>query len=166
MLGTINVTAEYALLATFYLALREPKEGNRKIVITVDEIARETGIPLPFLAKIMIQLTQKKLVRSSRGRKGGYLLARESHAISLLDVVQSMDHGKGCNQCYKGTEFCPIASSCPFFSVWQEVYESIESILKKYTLHSLVVCIKNMPEEGKFLEGLKKHLTRKCDLKF
>jgi Rrf2 family protein len=77
---------EYALLALVYLGRRKTEE-----LASVDEIARSQSIPPKFLEQIMLALKRAKLVRSSKGRRGGYQLAKSAHQITLAEIVRLFD---------------------------------------------------------------------------
>jgi Rrf2 family protein len=77
-------TVQYALRAMAYLAAGDgtPMTGER--------IAGATGIPAGYLSKVMRAMVVGELVESSRGRHGGFALARPASRISLLDIVDAI----------------------------------------------------------------------------
>ncbi len=102
----ISQTAEYALRAMVYLALRQG-------ACTGQEIADHTKVPAGYLKKIMHQLGRAKLVDSQRGVGGGFVLAREPRAISILDVVNAVDPIERLTSCpleigNHGINLCPL----------------------------------------------------------
>ncbi|MCE7973715.1 MAG: Rrf2 family transcriptional regulator [Leptolyngbya sp. PLA1] len=81
----VSQTTEYALRAMMYLAA--DADGPR----TSREIAVATGVPRSYLSKIMRSLVRAGLVRSARGKHGGFVLARDSSVISVLDIANAID---------------------------------------------------------------------------
>jgi Rrf2 family protein len=79
--------SEYALLALVFLA-RNGRDGS---YISVDTIATAQGIPFKFLEQILLTLKSGKLLRSAKGQRGGYALARQANQISLAEVVRLID---------------------------------------------------------------------------
>jgi Rrf2 family protein len=77
---------EYALLALVHLG-RQKTEA----LVSVDEIARAQKIPPKFLEQIMLALKRAKYVRSSKGRQGGYQLAKSADKITLAEIVRLFD---------------------------------------------------------------------------
>jgi Rrf2 family protein len=75
----------YGIKALLELALQENAEVN------TTEIAKAQKIPVKFLEQIMAILKRNKLVVSSRGSRGGYLLAKKAGEITLHDVVELLD---------------------------------------------------------------------------
>lgn len=153
----VSMAVEYAMIAMVYLALRHsPSAKKKKRVITVDEISKETGISISFLSKIMLLLYRAGLVRSSRGRNGGYLLAKPPERISCHDVLKAVEGPVRMNVCQIEPEKCPATFSCPFYSMWCELQSNVENILSSYSLHSIAVNIKGLSEESEYFNSLKK----------
>ena len=55
------------------------------------KISKEYKIPLEYLLKILQQLVRANVLRSKRGPRGGFFLARPAETISLLEVVEAVD---------------------------------------------------------------------------
>jgi Rrf2 family transcriptional regulator, cysteine metabolism repressor len=75
----------YGIKALLEIALHNGSEVNS------NEIAAAQKVPAKFLEQIMAILKRNKLVISSRGRSGGYLLAKKPNEITLFDVVELLD---------------------------------------------------------------------------
>ena len=82
----ITRQADYAVRAVLHVAQLE--EGER---MATSVIAEEENIPLPFLAKIVSQLSVKGILDAMRGASGGVRLARLPRDISLLEVIEAID---------------------------------------------------------------------------
>lgn len=153
----VSMKSEYALLAMVYLAIHEGSlPVKKKSTTTVEEISKACGIPMNFLSKIMIHLNRAGLVRSVRGYNGGCALSRASDSIAVFDIVEAVEGSVRINRCSVITDACDSSDCCPFYSMWIEAQESLENVLKKYMLHSLAVCIKDLPEEVRFFDSLKR----------
>ena len=85
----LSVKSDYAVRAVLELA-RHFGTGE---VRRVEELAQEQGIPPNYLVQILLELKAKQLVRSVRGKDGGYLLARPPAKITMGDVLRAI-HGK------------------------------------------------------------------------
>ncbi|MBM4107799.1 MAG: Rrf2 family transcriptional regulator [Phycisphaerae bacterium] len=81
----LSQTVDYALRAMLHLA------GQGGVAASTDRIAGRTSVPAGYLAKIMRDLVVAGLVSSFRGPRGGFALAREASAITLLDVVNAVE---------------------------------------------------------------------------
>jgi len=76
----------YALLATCYIA----KHQEEKIVMS-QSISKEYDIPLEYLLKILQQSVRGNILRSKRGPRGGFSLARPPKKITMLQIIEAVD---------------------------------------------------------------------------
>ena len=82
----LTCRSEYALLALVYLARCEAEK-----YVSVQTIAAAQGIPPKFLEQILLTLRLAKYLRSSKGKSGGFLLAKSPDKISLAEIVRLFD---------------------------------------------------------------------------
>src|SRR5579875_1920429 len=82
----MSAKAEYAVRAMIQLAT-----ADSGALIKTDDLAAAQGIPPQFLVDILSDLRTDRLVRSHRGRDGGYALARPASEISIADVLRCID---------------------------------------------------------------------------
>lgn len=85
----LSVKSDYAARAVIGLAKHFPTGAALK----VEELANESGSPANYLVQILIELKSRNIVKSVRGKEGGYLLARPPGEISLGDVLRCV-HGR------------------------------------------------------------------------
>jgi Rrf2 family protein len=82
----ISRSTGYALVAVGYIAMNY-KEG----AVLAARISKEYGIPLEYLLKILQQLVRANVLRSKRGPRGGFFLARPAESITLLEIIEAVD---------------------------------------------------------------------------
>ena len=82
----ISRSTGYALLAVGYIAQCDDKK-----VVLSQEISRKYDIPLEYLLKILQQLVRANVLRSKRGPRGGYSLAKSSNKITILQIIEAVD---------------------------------------------------------------------------
>ena len=80
-------SCEYALRAVLYTYMKSDSNAN----LGVKEIAKEIGSPVPFTAKILQQLTKKKIISSVKGPNGGFYIDPSSKPVSIYQVVEAID---------------------------------------------------------------------------
>ncbi len=80
----ISRSAGYGLLAVGYIA------QNKKIVLS-NTISKKYNIPLEYLLKIMQQLVRVGVLRSKRGPRGGFSLAKSPSKITMLEIVEAVE---------------------------------------------------------------------------
>lgn len=127
----LSCKIEYALLALLELAAHY-KEGN---LLQLGHIAEMQNIPDRYLEQLLATLRRCGLVRSQRGAKGGYLLAREPWKISLLDVIWCLEgsDSKASKSEKKSTTLeCTVVKE-----IWQEVQDRANDVMREYTLQDL-----------------------------
>jgi Rrf2 family protein len=83
----LSRAAEVALAALPLL----PAPGAHARGRGVKELAEAAGVPAPFLAQVLKRLAHRGLLRSKRGRAGGFVLGRPSSEITVADVVLALD---------------------------------------------------------------------------
>jgi Rrf2 family protein len=121
----ITRETDYALRCVNYLV------GKTGTVTMVDEIANGMLIPKSFLAKILQKLTRAAIVKSHRGVKGGFELARRPKEITLLDVIEAIEGPVAMNICAIDTRLCGFSKTCSIHPVWIEIKKEVEKILRK-----------------------------------
>lgn len=82
----LTTRSEYGLLALIFLARQDPA-----VYCSVDAIAQAQQIPAKFLEQILLTLKRSGHVRSSRGSRGGYCLAKPAAQISIAEIVRLLD---------------------------------------------------------------------------
>jgi Rrf2 family protein len=127
----ISQTAEYALRAIVLLA---DHPGDAK---TAEVIARETKVPVGYLAKIMHSLAKAGLVTSQRGIYGGFTLNRDPKVLSIYDVVQAVDPINRITECPLGLEGHGSAL-CPLHRSLDSAMAAVEMAFRKMTIHQVL----------------------------
>jgi Rrf2 family nitric oxide-sensitive transcriptional repressor len=80
-----SITAEYALRAMVFLALRH---GSAQ---TAQQIAAETKTPVDYLFKVLQSLARAGLVQAQRGKRGGFSLLNDPAEVSIWQILQAVD---------------------------------------------------------------------------
>ena len=127
----LTVRSEYALLALVYLA-RHQDEG----FISIGNIANAQGIPPKFLEQLMLTLKRAHFVRSTKGQRGGYVLAMDPHQITLAEVVRLFDGALAPTESvsasfYKST---PIEKEKKLTKVFKNIRDYVSQKLEKTTI--------------------------------
>ena len=130
----MQVTREgdYGIRSVLYLA-RQP--FNK--VSFINEISEEYKIPRSFLAKILQKLVKAKLVRSYRGVKGGFSLAKQARDITALDVLEAIEGKLALNLCLADKKKCNFSKHCPTHLMWLNVQSKVVETLKKTNFDDL-----------------------------
>lgn len=104
-------------------------------VHTAPQIASDTGIPLPTVAKLLNALARESLVLSHRGAAGGYTLGRPAATVSVAEIIQAMEGPIALTACVEGSgHHCEVECLCPMRGNWDKVNHAIHSALSEVTL--------------------------------
>lgn len=123
--------SEYALLALVYLA-RNDREG----FTSVETIALAQSIPPKFLEQILLALKRAKYLRSSKGQRGGYRLARPADKISLAEIIRLFDGALAPTESVSLNfyESTPIEKEQSLVSVFKNIRDYVAEKLEATTL--------------------------------
>ena len=127
----LSSKSEYALLALLELG-RGFAQGEP---MQIRQIAAQQNIPDRYLEQLLATLRRAGIVRSQRGAKGGYLLARSPWQITLYDVVSCIE---GFDSSKEPPANPQTSESSVIAEVWQTARQAAEDVLQKQTLQDLV----------------------------
>jgi Rrf2 family protein len=128
-----TIKTEYALKSLIHIAISDEPVSSKQIY-------EKEGIPIAFLEQILVRLRRKGLIKSVRGKKGGYVLAKSPKEISVFDVINVMEGPYGIVKCLVpgGEVECLFSlTDCALKDVWNTVQAEVISILKKITIEDL-----------------------------
>lgn len=132
----LSAQEEYGLRCLLRLA-RE--EGGS---LTIPEVSRSEGISPSYVAKLMRILRRGGVVRSVRGKAGGYALARPPERIVIGEVVALLGgrlyEPEFCEQHAGVEDICTNSTDCSIRSLWRGVQVVVDQILSRTTLRDLL----------------------------
>jgi len=129
----LSTRTRYGIRAVIELAQHE---GNRPLQLKA--IAERQGISVKYLEQLMSLLRSSGFVRSIRGSKGGYVLARLPEQIRLSEVFRCLEGPVATAECTEDRDYCSRAADCAAREVWMQVEEAIQRVLGSITLADLV----------------------------
>lgn len=123
-------SCEYAIKAMIYVA-QNTKDGSR---IGVKEIAKNTDAPEHFVAKIMQDLSRKKIIHSVKGPNGGFYLTSNDLSCTLAEIVKAIDGDKIFTNCVLGLKTCSEKNPCPVHFQYKEIKRNIMELVENNTI--------------------------------
>jgi Rrf2 family protein len=129
----LSTRTRYGLRAIIELA-----ENGSQAPLQTKAIARSQEISVKYLEQLMTILRSAGFVRSVRGSKGGYMLARSPNQIKLSDVFDCLEGHVTTVECVEDTSFCERAEDCVARQVWAQVQQAIKNVLQSITLQDMV----------------------------
>lgn len=129
----LSKTGDYGLRAALYIASCSTEE-----FISIREISKKLNISFHFLTKILQKLTEKKLMISFRGPKGGVKLSQPPHTITLLDIVLALEGPNFFEKCILGLEQCSTDHPCPLHQQWVPLRKQLIELFETNTLATFI----------------------------
>lgn len=125
----LSVKSDYAARAVFGLARRY----HTGLAVRVEDLAREQGLPANYLVQILIELKAKQIVKSHRGKEGGYMLARPPQEITFGEVLSSI-HG----QVFDSPALTDPKCSPELRVAWRKLQAALEETASGITFQQLL----------------------------
>jgi FeS assembly SUF system regulator len=105
---------------------------------TARDLARESGVPLPTVSKILKALSQAGLLISTRGVKGGYSLSRVPQEISVAEIILALEGPIAVTECGAAPKMCELEHSCPCSNNWRIISRALRDALENLPLSDLL----------------------------
>jgi Rrf2 family protein len=129
----LSTRTRYGIRAVIELA---QDDGKRPLQLKT--IAERQGISIKYLEQLMGILRSAGFVRSVRGAKGGYVLARPPGEITLHEVFRCLEGSVTTTECVEDKDYCGRWADCAARKVWIQVEEAIQRVLSGITLADLI----------------------------
>jgi FeS assembly SUF system regulator len=111
---------------------------NSSALRTARDLAAESKLPISTVSKLLKHLLQSGLLTSHRGTKGGYLLARDPHEISVLEVIAAIEGQMALTECSTDVSgLCQIETCCPIKTNQRIINQAVRGVLEKVMLSDL-----------------------------
>ena len=116
--------------------------GRREsdIYAQLADIAQEEGISVKYLEQIVRALRPSGILRTARGAKGGYALAKDPKEITLDQVFLHLEGALSPIPCLENEGACPRQAQCSSRGLWHSLDMHMQGFLKNVTLQQLLVC--------------------------
>src|SRR6266571_3758961 len=104
---------------------------------TARSLAKDTKLPLPTVGKLLRQLSDRGLLSSHRGVKGGFNMARDASQISVADIILALEGPIGFTECSVVPGLCEMERSCAIKINSQIIGDALRDALEHVTLSDL-----------------------------
>lgn len=129
----VSTKTKYGLRAITTIA-----QNYGKGPIPLKLIAEKQDISLKYLEQIIAILRTNGIVRSLRGAKGGYMLAKSPEKIKLLDCFEALEGSTSLVECTDIDYFCPRVNKCLTKILWTKIQNAVQKILDSTTVQDLI----------------------------
>jgi len=134
----LSTRTRYGVRAVIELAAHE---GRKPVQLKV--IAERQDISVKYLEQLMTALRQGGIVRSIRGARGGYILAKPPNQITLSEVFHCLEGPVITAECVEDEDYCQRAADCAARLLWIQVEEAIKNVLDSVTVQDLIDRVKD-----------------------
>ena len=129
----LSTKGRYGARAMLDLALNFGKDP-----VLLRDIARRQEVSEKYLEHSISALRKAGLVRSVRGARGGYILAKSPSEIRLSKIMEVLEGSMAPVDCVDDPQVCHRANLCVTRDIWVKMKEAIDNILKSTTLQDMV----------------------------
>ncbi len=129
----LSTKGRYGIRAMLDLALNS-SEGP----VLLRDIAKRQEVSEKYLEHSISALRKAGLVRSIRGARGGYVLAKLPSQIRLSEIMEVLEGSMAPVECVDDPQICQRAQLCVTRDIWAKMKEAIDNILGSITLQDMV----------------------------
>ena len=130
----ISTKGRYALRMLLDLSLHQ-EEGY----ISLKEIAERQQISKKYLEQIVPMLNRSGILRTNRGNKGGYMLAKPANALTVGEILRATEGSLAPVACLEyDVNDCPRAEECATLYIWEGLYKAVQDYLDGITLQDIL----------------------------
>ena len=130
----ISTKGRYALRLMLDLA-----EHQNEGFVALKDVAERQGISKKYLEKIVPLLNKSKVLRTTRGYQGGYMLAKSPEHYTVGDVLRITEGSLAPVSCLDDdVNLCDRADTCMTLGVWQGLYKAVTEYLDSITLQDIL----------------------------
>lgn len=137
MAGLLNVGEMGALALHVMVELAVLKEQDPAARRTAQELAKDLHASVHTLQKVLRRLVLADLVEGTRGANGGIRLTGDATAVSMLNVLESVEGQVKANGCLFAKRVCPESGQCRFHCVTSAMEQNIKDYFTKTTIADL-----------------------------
>ena len=106
--------------------------------VQIGDIARRQDISVKYLEQLVIPLKKADYVKSVRGPKGGYMLARHPKEITVGEIVKVLEGGVNLSDCIENPDLCEKSTDCLTRGLWEEATKAVYDTLNSVTLSEMI----------------------------
>ncbi|PIE41028.1 MAG: SUF system Fe-S cluster assembly regulator [Gammaproteobacteria bacterium] len=124
-------------MADYALVIMNAMAKQPTALLSMDALSQKTHLSMPTVRKLMRLLVNAGLVRSIRGAKGGYQLARLPELISVVHILSAVEGPMAITECCDEDASCELSGGCDMEPHWSSINQLVMHILENISLADL-----------------------------
>lgn len=107
--------------------------------ISLKDIAERQDISKKYLEQIVPMLNKSGILRTNRGNKGGYMLAKAPNELTVGDVLRATEGNLAPVSCLEyEPNTCPRCEDCATLYIWEGLYKAVNEYLDNITIQDII----------------------------
>ena len=127
----LSKKTDYAIILLTHL-------GEFNDPVSAQKVAEHYQLPYPMVANILKLLVSSGLIKSTRGKRGGYVLARPAENIILSEIIQVTDSPFTLVECAHDEDLCKVHQFCPTRRPLIALHNKIQRFIEETTLAAII----------------------------
>lgn len=127
----LSKTTEYTLTVLGFMATRNEE------IYSAEYLYNELKIPRRYLRRLLTDLSKLGFIKSTSGRSGGFVFAKDLNEINFLNIIHAMEGDEAFTTCLLGFSCCIVDKPCVMHDAWTEARSKMIEILTQTTLADL-----------------------------
>ncbi|PLX01506.1 MAG: hypothetical protein C0595_14440 [Marinilabiliales bacterium] len=128
----LSNTSQYAIRVVSYMTFEDED------IYSASSLISKLGVSDKYLKRILTQLSEHGILRSTQGRYGGYILGKSPDKITLIEIVQAMESVEKYFGCVLGFESCTDEDPCTLHNKWAPIRNELMEFLNKTTIKDVL----------------------------
>lgn len=128
----LTKTSEYAIRVLCFMATDE------SAMYTAKQMVKQLRISDKYLRRILTRLSKEGLIRSIQGRDGGYLFAKPTHQIFLINIIDAIEESDKYMGCFLGFSECSDKNPCAIHHKWEIARKPIMEMFTTTSLNEII----------------------------
>ena len=146
----ISTRGRYALKIMLDLALSDSEE-----YVSLKGIATRQNVSAKYLEQIITMLLGSKLIKSTRGKSGGYKLSKAPSEYTVGEILRATEGSMAPISCVEDSpNRCKSSNCCPTLFFWEGLNKTINDYIDSTTLEDVVNQEKSISKEGQTNENI------------
>ena len=127
----LSKKTDYAIILLTHL-------GEANAPVSAQKMAEHYQLPHAMVANILKILTSTGMIKSTRGKCGGYVLAIRAEKINLSEIIQATDTPFSLVECVHDEDLCKIQKCCPSKRTLVALHDKIQQLIEETTLAAII----------------------------